>query len=145
MDIILRASAVFFILFLIIRGLGKRQLAQITPFEFLMLVLIGDLAQQGITQSDASVTGAALAAGTIAFWVMVLAWIDFRLPSSRPLLEGRPVVVVHDGRMLDDMLRSERIPVDELLAAARQHGIEDLRRVRWGILEVDGKFSFIEA
>jgi uncharacterized membrane protein YcaP (DUF421 family) len=145
MEIVIRAAVIFSALLIILRAMGKRELAELTAFEFLMLIVIGDLVQPGIMQEDMSITGALLAVATITCCVMALSYVSFRWPRAREVLEGQAVIVVRDGRVLDEVLRLERVPVDELLAAAREHGIDDLRAVRYAVLEADGKFSFIPA
>ena len=143
MEIILRASIVFLVLFLIARGTGKRELSEMTVFELILLVTMGDLVQQGVTQEDMSIIGAALAVGTLAFWILVLSAVSYRFKATRPVLDGRPVIVIHDGEPVDDALRLERLTLDELKEGARNQGIDDLGKVRLGVLEPDGKFSFI--
>ncbi len=95
-------------------------------FELILLVTIGDLVQQGVTQEDVSVTGAVLAAGTLGFWALVFATASFRFPRTRPVIDGIPVIVLRDGEPLDDVLHLERIPLDDLKAEAREQGIADL-------------------
>ena len=143
MELVLRATAVYFFLWLVARGIGKRELAEMTAFELILLVVMGDLIQQGVTQEDMSVTGAMLAVGTIAFWIVVFAYLTWRFKRVRPIFEGIPVVVIRDGQPLNDVLPIERLTVDELLEEARDQGISDLRDVRLAVLEPDGKFSFI--
>lgn len=143
MEIIIRASIVFLVLFLVARGTGKRELSEMTVFELILLVTMGDLVQQGVTQEDMSITGAALAVGTLAFWILVLSAVSYRFKAARPLLDGRPVIVIHDGTPVDDALRLERLTVDELKEGARNQGIQDLGHVRLGVLEPDGRFSFL--
>ena len=143
MEIIVRATLLYFFLWAIARGTGKRELSQMTAFELVLLVSMGDLIQQGVTQEDMSVTGAFLAVGTIAAWIMAGSWIAFRFPRARPVVDGYPVVIVRDGECLLDVLRLERVTVDEVKEGARTHGIDDLGDVRYGILEPDGRFSFI--
>lgn len=143
MEIILRSSFIFFLLWVLTRSIGKRELAEMTAFELILLVVMGDLIQQGVTQEDMSVTGAAIAVGTIGFWIVVFAFIEFRYKRTRPVLEGLPVVVVRDGVPVDQALVLERVTIDELNEAARAHGIDDLARVRLGVLETDGRLSFI--
>ena len=144
MEIIARASAIFFFVWIITRSIGKRQLSELSAFQLVLLVTIGDLVQQGLTQDDRSVTGAFLAVGTIAFWVTVSSMFAYFLPRSRRVVEGLPIIVVRDGHIVDEALRIERVPMDEVLEEARREGIADLREVRLGILETDGKFSFIK-
>ncbi|MCU0314608.1 MAG: DUF421 domain-containing protein [Solirubrobacteraceae bacterium] len=142
MEIVLRASAVFALLYLLTRALGKRELSETTPFELLLLVVLGDIIQQGITQEDMSVTGAAIAASTVATWVLVLSWLTFRSRRAAEVLEGAPTVVLWRGRPLDEALRVERLTVEELAGEAREQGVTDLSAVRCVVLEADGSFSF---
>ena len=143
MEIVLRATVVYFFLLLLMRSLGKRELAQLSAFELILLITIGDLVQQGVTQEDMSLTGAMLAGTTLAVWALLFSLITFRWRRTRPVLEGVPVIVVRDGKILKEMLTYERITEDELREAARRNGIADLAGVQYGILEPDGKFSFI--
>ncbi|MGH8990832.1 MAG: DUF421 domain-containing protein [Acidimicrobiia bacterium] len=115
-----------------------------SAFELLLLVTVGDLIQQGVTQEDMSVTGAMLAVGTIAVWILIFSWIGYRWRPARRAIEGVPVVIVRDGRPLDDALRLERVSLDELLEGARNQGIANLRDVDLAILEPDGRFSFLK-
>jgi uncharacterized membrane protein YcaP (DUF421 family) len=144
MEIVLRATAVFFFLWALTRGLGKRELAQLSAFELVLLIVVGDLVQQGVTQEDYSVTGAFLASGTIGFWVLVFAYISFRFEGTRRVIEGEPVLIVRRGEPLLEPMRLERLTLDEVLEEARQQGIDDLSQVEVGIVEPDGKFSFIK-
>jgi uncharacterized membrane protein YcaP (DUF421 family) len=143
MEIVLRATAIYFFLWLLTRGLGKRELAEMTAFELLLLVVVGDLIQQGVTQEDMSVTGAMLAVGTIGLWILVFSWLAYRHRGARDVIEGAPVVVVRDGRPIDPALRLERVSLDEVLSSARNQGISDLAQVHLAILEPDGRFSFL--
>lgn len=143
MELPLRATAVFFFLWAITRALGKRELAQMSAFELVLLITLGDLVQQGVTQEDYSVTGAFLAVGTIAFWVLVFGYIGFKFPSTRRVIEGEPVLVVRNGKPMDDAMKAERLTLNEVLEAAREQGITDLDQVQVAILDPDGKFAFI--
>lgn len=143
MDVVWRAVTIYVFLFLFTRALGKRELSEMSAFELIVLVTIGDLVQQGVTQEDYSVTGAVLAVSTFGFLSLVGSWLGFRHRRLRPLLEGQPVVVVHEGRWLDEVLHVERLHREEVLEAARNQGIADLAGVRLGVLEPDGRFSFV--
>lgn len=142
MDIVARAAVVFLFLWVVTRALGKRELGQMTAFELVLLVTMGDLIQQGTTQEDFSVTGAMLAVGTFASLMLLFSWLSFRFRRTRPLLEGVPVVVIRDGQPLEELMRTERISDWELDAALREQGVRDVRDVRVGVLEPDGRFSF---
>lgn len=143
MDIILRASAMFVILYLLIRLLGKRELGQMTPFELVLLVVMGDLIQQGVTHNDFSVTGGLLAIGTFAFWALALSWLTFRFPRAEKLLDGSPKIIVRDGAILEPNLKRDRLTRDEILSEMRLAGIARLADVEWAILEPQGKISFL--
>jgi uncharacterized membrane protein YcaP (DUF421 family) len=144
MEIILRATAIYFFLWMLTRALGKRELAEMTAFELLLLMVVGDLIQQGVTQEDTSVTGAILAVGTIGVWILVFSWTGWRFPVARKVIEGVPVVVVRDGRPIEPALRLERVTFEELLESARNQGIANLRDVEVAILEPSGQFSFLQ-
>jgi uncharacterized membrane protein YcaP (DUF421 family) len=143
MDIVVRAAFVFVFVWLVLRALGKRQLGELTAFELVLLFIVGDLVQQSITQNDTSITAAVLAISTIAVLILIQSYVVFRFRRTRPIVEGSPVMVVHDGRMLDAVMHRERLTADDLLEAARQQGIDDLARVRAAVLEADGKLAFI--
>jgi len=143
MDIILRASVMFFVMYLLLRLLGKRELSQVTPFELVLLVVMGDLVQQGITHNDLSMTGAALAIGTIAFWALSLSWITYLSPRAERLLEGVPRVLVKDGDLIMANMRRDRITRAEVEIEMRLAGIARISEVAWAILEPNGTISFI--
>jgi uncharacterized membrane protein YcaP (DUF421 family) len=144
MDIVLRAIFAFVFVFLITRLIGRRELRNLQPFDLILLVVVGDLMQQGITQSDMSFTGAVLATGTFAILVLAVSYAGFRFRRVRPLFDPQPLIVVENGEVIDANLRKERMTVEELLAEARQQRISSLDEIRWAVLESSGKVSFIK-
>ena len=145
MEIVLRATVTFFFLLLVTRSMGKKELSQLSAFELILVITMGDLVQQGVTQEDQSLTGAFTAIATIATLIVLLSAIQFRWPRTRSAVRGIPVVVLRNGRPLEEAMRVERLTLDEIHEAARQQGIGDLAAVRVAILEPDGKLSFIQA
>ena len=145
MEIVVRATVIYIFLWIVVRGIGKRELGELSPFDLVLLVVIGDLVQQGVTQEDFSLTGAMIAVGTFAFWVIVFAYAQFRSPRARHLVNGTAAIVVRDGVPLEQVLRLQRVSLDDLKLAARQKGIADLRDVQLAVLEPEGRFSFIQA
>ena len=143
MDIVARASVMFVIVYLLLRLLGKREMGQMTPFEFVALIVIGDLIQQGVTQTDFSLTGALLAIVTFSFWALVLSWVAYLSPRAEKILEGEPRVLVQDGKILRHNLRRDRLTAGEIESEMRVAGIASLQDVEWAVLETSGKISFI--
>lgn len=144
MEIVVRASVMFLAMYLLIRLLGKRELGQMTPFEFVVLVVMGDLVQQGVTQTDFSVTAAILAISTFALWGLLLSWLSYMFPRLEPILEGHPRLLVHDGQLLPDSLHRDRMTRSELESEMRLAGIARLDDVAWACLEPNGKISFVQ-
>jgi uncharacterized membrane protein YcaP (DUF421 family) len=142
-DIALRAAFAFGFLFLLTRVVGRRELTSLEPFDLVLLIVVGDLVQQGITQSDYSLTGLVIAVGVMALLTVVVSWVSYRFPRTRPLLDGEPIVIVRDGEPIEQNLRRERVTLGEVEAEARVQQIASLREVRWAILETNGKISFL--
>jgi uncharacterized membrane protein YcaP (DUF421 family) len=144
MDIVLRALFAFVFVFLITRLIGRRELSSLEPFDLILLVVLGDLIQQGVTQSDMSFTGAVLASGTFAVMVLAISYLGFRFRRLEPLLDPQPLIVVQDGEVIEQNLRKERMTFGELLAEARMQQIGSLDEVRWAVLESNGRISFVK-
>jgi uncharacterized membrane protein YcaP (DUF421 family) len=143
MDIVLRAAIGFFFVLFLTRVVGRRELSSLEPFDLILLVMIGDLVQQGITQNDFSVTGMILVGGTIGLLTVAVSFSNYKFPRLRPVIDGEPVIVLEDGKPIDRNLARNRITHEELAAAARQQGIASLADVRWAVLETSGSISFI--
>jgi uncharacterized membrane protein YcaP (DUF421 family) len=142
-DIVLRTVVVFFFIFLVTRAVGRRELNSLEPFDLILLVVIGDLVQQGVTQSDYSMTGSILVVSTIALLTVAMSYLSFRFRRLRPVLEGEPLVLVENGRPIERNLRRERITVEELRGAAREQQLASLEQVHLAVLETNGRISFI--
>jgi uncharacterized membrane protein YcaP (DUF421 family) len=144
MQIVIRAGVMFLFIWFITRSMGKKELSNLTVFEMILLIVTGDLIQQGVMQEDNSMTGAALAIATLALFVVGISYASFKWGKARPALEGVPVIIVRDGQPLEQVMKLERLSLDEVKEAARQDGITDLASVEIGVLEADGKFSFLQ-
>jgi uncharacterized membrane protein YcaP (DUF421 family) len=145
MDVVFRAITLFLFIWLVTRAVGRRELSTLEPFDLILLIVLGDLIQQGVTQNDFSVTGAMLAGGTFALMTVLLSWLGFRFSSLQPILEGDPVIVVERGKPVEKNLRRNRITLEEVAAQARiQQGIAHVEDIEWGVLETTGQFSFIK-
>lgn len=143
MDLVIRAVVVFFFIFLVTRVVGRRQLSELEPFDLILLVVLGDLVQQGITQSDESVTGTLIVISTIAILSVAVSWAAFRFKWLRAITEGEPIVLVHDGQPIPRNMRRERITLADIQEEARQSQIVSIADLQWAILENDGQISCI--
>jgi len=143
-DIVIRAAVIFAFVFLLTRMLGRRELNSLEPFDLILLVVTGDLVQQGVTQNDNSITGALLAISTIGVLTVGLSYLSFRFKRLRPVLDGEPIVLVEDGTLIEANLRRQRLTPEEIGAEARLEGISAIEDVRWAILETNGRISFVK-
>ncbi len=143
MDLVLRAVIIFFAIFFVTRIIGRRELSTMEPFDLILLIVTGDLAQQAVTQSDYSLTGGVTVLATIALLTVALSYISFKVPKLRPVLDGEPLVLVQDGEIIERNLRRERITHDELLAEARQQQVASIDQIRFAVLETNGRISVI--
>jgi uncharacterized membrane protein YcaP (DUF421 family) len=143
MDLVLRTIFVFVLILVVTRAVGRRELSSMEPIDLILLVVIGDLVQSGVTQSDYSLTGTTIVIVTMALLIVGTAWVGFRFQRLRPILEGEPIVVVVDGRVLEKNLRRQRMTIEELGAEARLAQVGSLEDVRYAVLESNGKVSFL--
>jgi uncharacterized membrane protein YcaP (DUF421 family) len=144
MEIVVRAVIVFVFLWGVTRITGKATLGELSTFQLLLYVTMGDLIQQGVTQQDYSLTAATLAVSVFAVLTTLLSVINFRWSRLRPIVHGAPVVVVSGGEVLHDSLAAERLSMDDLYEAAREQGIRGMSQVELAVLEADGKVSFFQ-
>jgi uncharacterized membrane protein YcaP (DUF421 family) len=143
MDVVLRSICAFLFLVMLLRVIGRRELSSLEPFDLILLVVIGDLVQQGVTQSDYSFTGILLAVGTIGVLTVVFSFVSARVPRLRPVLEAGPLIIVQDGKLIEKNLRKERLTPEEIAEEARVQQIASLEDIQWGVLEGSGRMSFI--
>jgi uncharacterized membrane protein YcaP (DUF421 family) len=144
MEIVFRALFVFLFLWVVTRAVGRSSLGELSTFQLLLYVTMGDLVQQAITQQDYSVTAGILAVGTFAVLTVVLSFLKFRIPKIRPLIDPKPLLIIKDGKLIQDSLRSELMTLDDLMEAAREGGIRRFADVELAVLEDDGKISFFQ-
>jgi len=145
MEMVLRAIAVFLFLLVLTRVIGRRELSSLEPFDLILLIVLGDVVQQGLTQDDYSLTGAFLVIGTFAILQVFVSWIGYRFPFARPVLEGEPIIIIQDGELIERNLKRERLTRQEIAEEARSQQIAHISEVRWGVLETNGKISFIKS
>ena len=143
MDLVIRTVVIYIFVLVITRLTGRRELNSLEPFDLILLVVIGDLIQQGVTQNDLSVTGVLIVLGTLALLTVLSSYAGFRFPALRPALRGEPLILVQDGRPVEQNLKRQRLTIGEVLAEARGQQITTLADVRLAVLETSGRISFI--
>lgn len=143
MELVIRAAVLFAFLWLVLRAMGKRELAQLNPFELVLLIVLGDLVQQAVTLEDHSLFGSGVIVSTLALLTVFTSWLTLRSKRFAHIFEGIPTPVWRDGRPVERTMRMERIRMDELEAEARKQGIADMEDVYLATLEEDGTISFL--
>lgn len=142
MDIVIRSAVAFVFLWAITRLVGRSTLGELSSFQLIMFITMGDLVQQGVTQQDFSLTGAFLAVGTMTLMTLALTMTTRWAPAAR-LVHGVPVVVVRDGSPDFSAMRREHLTLMDLCSAARAEGLESLAQARRVVLEANGRLTFL--
>lgn len=145
MEIVYRAMVVYLFLWLITRVVGRSTIGELSTFQLILFITMGDMVQQAVTQQDYSLTAGLLAVSVFAVLTIALSWANLRWPRLRSLTHGVPVIILQEGRPIDRSMRRERLSIDDLKAAARQQGFERLSAVRLAVLEANGAISFFAA
>lgn len=142
-ELVLRGSAMYWFLFLLLRFVLRRDVGSIGIADMLLVVLVADAAQNAMAGGYESVTDGFLLVGTIAGWNWLVDFASWRFPAVRRVLEPQPLPLVRDGRLLRRNMRRELITVDELMSQLRQHGVESLQQVKAATMEDDGQISVL--
>ena len=146
MESVLRAAAIYICLLLLFRLTGRRSLRETTPFDLVLLLVIGEATQQALLGDDFSVTNAVVVIVTLLMMDVLLSLVKQNSARAERVLDGVPTILVADGQPLEDRLRRARIGVEDVLQAARQRqGLYRLDQVRWAVLEADGSISIVPA
>lgn len=144
MDIVLRAVAAYVFIIFMLRIIGRRELSSLGPSDLVLLIVMGDLIQNGVTQSDQSVTGVFLAVSTFAMLTVAMSFLTFRSRRAQTFIEGEPLILVEDGKPVAKNMRAERLNLDDVAEEARGQGIESLDEIKWCVLETSGTMSFVK-
>jgi uncharacterized membrane protein YcaP (DUF421 family) len=143
MDLAIRAIFLYAFVVLLMRVTGRRELSTLSAVDLVLLIILGDAIQQGLTQDDYSVTGAVIVVSTIAALQVGTSYLTFRSRRARRVLEGEPIVILQDGKLIERNLKRERLTEDEVAEEMRAQQIASVEDVEWGILETNGTMSFI--
>lgn len=144
MDSVLRAFAIYIILLIVFRISGKRTLAEVTTFDFVLLLIIGEATQQALLGNDFSIINAALVITTLLFVEIVLTLIKQKSKRLDKWMEGTALIILEDGKPIKERLKEERIEESDILEAARQlRGLERLDQIKYAVLEKTGGITII--
>lgn len=143
LEVIVRGTIMYFVLFLILRFFMKRQAGGLGIADVLVIVLIADAAQNGMAADYKSVTEGALLVLTIAFWDFAIDWLGYHVPFLGRLIQPAPIPLIQEGHLLQRNMRAEMISKDELLSQLREQGIEDPAQVKRACMEANGNISVI--
>ena len=144
MESVVRAAVIYILLLVMFRIAGKRSLAQITTFDFVLLLIIGEATQQALLRDDYSVVNACIVIATLILLEIALSHVAARFPAVDRALEGLPLVIVENGKLLRERLERERLDESEILAAARElHGLERLADIKYAVLERSGGITIV--
>ncbi|HEU4603101.1 MAG TPA: YetF domain-containing protein [Steroidobacteraceae bacterium] len=144
MDSVVRATVVYAVLLILFRLAGKRTLAEVTTFDFVLLLIISEATQQAMVGSDNSMTNSLLLVGTLVGLNILMSELKQRFAVVERVLDGMPLLIVEHGKPLQDRMAKERVDVDDVLDAAREsHGLERLDQIKYAVLERNGKISII--
>jgi uncharacterized membrane protein YcaP (DUF421 family) len=144
MDIVVRAVVAYVFIIFVLRIIGRRELSDLGPADVVLLVVMGDLVQNGVTQADDSVTGVFLAISTFALLTIAMSFMSFKSRRARLVIEGEPLILIENGELVEDSMRNERLDVEDIREEMRGQGIESIDSVKWCILESSGRMSFIK-
>lgn len=136
------AVVVFFVLLVVLRVTGKRELAQMSPFDLVLLYVIGDVTGESVVGEDTSFTGSLATVSVFALLTILASWASYRFPRTRQPLEGLSTIIVRDGVPDLGAMRREHVSDDDLHEAARLASIADIGDIELAVLEQNGRFSF---
>ncbi len=140
---VLRAVVVYLLVIVLIRLSGKRAVGQFTPFDLVLLILLGNAVQNGINGGDNSLTGAVIMATTLIALNYGVAWMTARSVRAERIVEGAPVVIARDGKLFEKVLRREMISSRDFEESLRMNNVEDVSEVELALLETNGSISVV--
>ena len=144
MESVLRTIAVYVFVLVVFRISGKRSLSQITTFDFVLLLIIGEATQQALLGNDFSVINAFVVISTLVVLEVLFSYIEGRFPTFGRVVGGLPVVVLENGKLIEESARREGVTLAEILAEGREkHGLERLEQFKYAILERHGGISIV--
>jgi uncharacterized membrane protein YcaP (DUF421 family) len=144
MDSVIRTIAIYLVLLVLFRIAGQRSIAQITTFDFVLLLVIGEAVQNALVGEDASLTNALIIVATFIGLDILMSWLKESVPRVEKVIDGTPLIILEDGKLMQERMLKERIDAADILTAARAaHGLERLEQIKYAILERSGGISIV--
>lgn len=144
MDIVFRAAFAWVFIVFVLRVMSRRELSSLSASDLILLVVLGDLIQNGVTQSDLSMTGVTIAITTFVLLTVASSYLSFKSPRARKVIQGEPLIIMQDGQPVERNMRSELLTLDDVMEQARSNQIERLEEIKWAVLEASGTITFIK-
>jgi uncharacterized membrane protein YcaP (DUF421 family) len=143
LDIIIRSSVIYVFIVMALRLFGKKELAQLSVIDLVFILLISNSVQNAMVGPETSLTAGLVAAATLFMVNGILKYLLFRSKQISKLVQGEPVMLIHSGNVIEENLKKERLTLEELEAAVREHGVSGIKEVDLAVLEVDGNISIL--
>jgi uncharacterized membrane protein YcaP (DUF421 family) len=142
-EFVVRGVVVYFAMLILLRLGGRKQVGQMSPFDFVLLLVLSNAVQNSMNGGDNSLTGGLIIAVALVAANWLMGFMTFRSKKISGLLEGKPEILIHNGKIFEDMLMKEKITHEELRSTLRKNGFSDLQQVKYAVLETTGEISVI--
>lgn len=143
MEIVIRIALIYIFLLVALRLMGKREFGQLSPFELVTLLIIPEILTEAVSMGEKSMTLAIVGIATLLTMVYLTSTLAYRFPAFERVTDSEPVLLVHHGDLVPSALHHERVSPEEILSEMHKAGLERMEQVKWGVLEPDGKISFV--
>ena len=143
LELVVRATAMYFIIFLLLRLVLRRQVGGLGTSDILVVVLVAEIAGNGISADSFSVIGGAISVATVLFWTYVIEWLQYHVPYVERLTREPKLKLIADGKLLRRNMRAELVTVEELMVQLRKQGVDECSKVKAAYLEADGSVSVL--
>lgn len=143
LDIVIRTAAIYVIIVIGLLIFGKKELSQISVTDLVFIMLISNGVQNAMVGDNTSLEGGIIAAAVLFVINFLFRQLNFRSKSLRSILQGDPVLLIYEGVLIEKNLKRERLTMEELMAALREHGVTEISDVKLAMLEIDGNISVV--
>lgn len=143
-ELFIRGTCIYFFVFILMRIWGKKHFGQMTPFDFILLLIMSEAVQNGLIEDEKSITGGAIVLTTFFFWNVLVNKMAFHSSRFEKLVQGKPQVLIIDGKVVEAVKKKEELSDEELGQALRKGGVEDISEVRKATIETNGNITVIQ-